>query len=375
MANEGERLINPWNQFIGAFVPNWLLCRPEIQAGAKLAYARLCQFAGRKGVAFPKMKTLARELAISEAQAQRYVAELRDHGLIQVELRQAAGLPSLYRFRDHPWMFADPASEEDPDITDDGTPTSHVRSPPPHVRGHPDLMDGVTREESQLKENQGRDSEKMGPASQGPLASEVLGDGGPSASTTADDRDARLRAAEAQSIAQTAAAHAAKVERRVVRGAHDLLERARTEPEPKKARGGKKTGKPAEVEPWRRDEIEVEDHYRQALKAKFPQLVIGEWTGKERGQLKTLLKQYPLDLVKKGISYAVENWESLSSRMGVSGSPTLGILMGFGNTIFTETQGFSFGDKSAEQKTGRMRGEFDEKSAERSPVIGWAKRK
>jgi len=96
-------LINPYKLFVGSFVPNWLMCRKEISLGAKLVYARLSQYAGRDGRAFPKQETLSEQLGLSQRQTKRYVSELVKHSLINSE-KQGLGKPSIYTFNHHEWM-------------------------------------------------------------------------------------------------------------------------------------------------------------------------------------------------------------------------------------------------------------------------------
>jgi hypothetical protein len=62
-----NRLINPYKLFVGSFIPNWLLKREEISQGAKLCYARLCQYAGEDGECYPSQKKLAEALGIPES--------------------------------------------------------------------------------------------------------------------------------------------------------------------------------------------------------------------------------------------------------------------------------------------------------------------
>ena len=77
------RRINPWRMFVGSMIPNWLQCRREINQGAKLAYERLAQHAGKDGECFPKQETLAAELGVSERTANEYVRTLVSFGLIK----------------------------------------------------------------------------------------------------------------------------------------------------------------------------------------------------------------------------------------------------------------------------------------------------
>ena len=84
-------------------IPNWLQCRREINQGAKLAYARLAQYAGRDGECYPRQQTLAAELGVSERTANEYIRTLVKFRLIEKE-RPGLGMSNRYYFLDHPWI-------------------------------------------------------------------------------------------------------------------------------------------------------------------------------------------------------------------------------------------------------------------------------
>ena len=98
-----NKFINPYKMFSSSMIPNWLLERKEISAGAKLCYARLAQYAGKNGECFPLQKTLAQELGVSPRTVRDYISELVVQGLI---VSQQTGLtkPNRYFFLKHPWM-------------------------------------------------------------------------------------------------------------------------------------------------------------------------------------------------------------------------------------------------------------------------------
>jgi hypothetical protein len=129
------KTINPYKMFIGAFVPNWLMERTEISPGAKLAYGRLCQYAGKNGRAFPCQDTFATALGISDRQLRRYLAELEEHSLVSV-LCRGLNRPNEYSFLDHQWISDDQSvdSVSDPAWTDmstqDRTDMSDIRESP-----------------------------------------------------------------------------------------------------------------------------------------------------------------------------------------------------------------------------------------------------
>lgn len=97
--------INPYKRFLAAHVPNWLLERTEISAGAKLCYARLMQHAGKDNECWPAERSLAVELGTNLRQIQRYVAELKKSELIETEDR-GIGHSQEYYFWEHEWMSA-----------------------------------------------------------------------------------------------------------------------------------------------------------------------------------------------------------------------------------------------------------------------------
>ena len=98
----GDRF-SPWNLFVGSFIPNWLLCRAEVSPGAKLTYARLAQYAGENGRAYPKLAELAASIGIPARNLDRYLAELKAHALIET-VRRGMGLANDYYFLAHAWI-------------------------------------------------------------------------------------------------------------------------------------------------------------------------------------------------------------------------------------------------------------------------------
>lgn len=74
---------NPFKLFTGIFVPEGLVKLNTLSPGAKVTYGRLCRYAGQNGNCFPSVGTLASETGVGERQAQRYLAELERHRLIE----------------------------------------------------------------------------------------------------------------------------------------------------------------------------------------------------------------------------------------------------------------------------------------------------
>jgi hypothetical protein len=95
---------NPYRRFTYAPVPNWLLERTDVSHGPKLMYGKLVQHAGKRGVANPRRKILAKELGISIQQTDRYIAELVDLKLIRVQ-QLGRNRANRYFFLEHPWII------------------------------------------------------------------------------------------------------------------------------------------------------------------------------------------------------------------------------------------------------------------------------
>jgi len=74
---------NPYRLFVGAQIPNALLRYTGIPASAKLVWARLAQYAGEKGVAWPSQETLAAEVGLSCRQLRNMLKVLEDSGFIK----------------------------------------------------------------------------------------------------------------------------------------------------------------------------------------------------------------------------------------------------------------------------------------------------
>ena len=66
----------PYKLFNGAVIPNCLMKNKELSQGAKLCFARLSQYAGKDGNAYPSQKTLAQELGVCERTVRNYLKEL-----------------------------------------------------------------------------------------------------------------------------------------------------------------------------------------------------------------------------------------------------------------------------------------------------------
>ena len=89
---------NPFKIFVGSFIPNALLRYPDLSPSAKLVWARLAQYAGQDGMAYPKMATIADQVGLSEVYVQKRLKELVDKGFLV--RHKAVGKQRLLHFPD-----------------------------------------------------------------------------------------------------------------------------------------------------------------------------------------------------------------------------------------------------------------------------------
>ena len=96
MKIENGQEYRPYKRFIGSIIPNSLMKYKGISDGAKICFARLCQYNGKNGSAFPSYETLANEMAVDRRTAQRRVDELVRNGLISIQYK--TGRTNTYKF-------------------------------------------------------------------------------------------------------------------------------------------------------------------------------------------------------------------------------------------------------------------------------------
>jgi hypothetical protein len=78
---------NPYKRFHGLWVPEALARRKEVTPGAKLIYGRLMRYAGKDGVAYPRVDTLGEEVGMGERQAQKHLRALEAARLLRIQKR------------------------------------------------------------------------------------------------------------------------------------------------------------------------------------------------------------------------------------------------------------------------------------------------
>lgn len=77
-------------------VPNFLLTNQKLSVGAKLTYAMLLKYAWHEQACFPGQEKLAEDMGTGERSVRRYLAELEEFGLLEVQQR-GLGKTNLYK--------------------------------------------------------------------------------------------------------------------------------------------------------------------------------------------------------------------------------------------------------------------------------------
>ena len=105
-----------------------------LSPGAKLTYGVLCRFAGKDGVCYPTLRTIAERLGVSERHAKRYLSELINQGYLERERGDRRG-PNRYYFLWRPEFAAFELEGTDLSLRE-GTNSSPKES---HIRENIDL--------------------------------------------------------------------------------------------------------------------------------------------------------------------------------------------------------------------------------------------
>jgi len=103
---ESGQVFNPYRLFVGSFIPNCLMRYQGISSSSKLIWARLAQYAGDGGIAYPRQVTLAAEVGISDRAVRMCLTELVEKGFLRVNKPGSGdrinGGSDRYEFLFHP---------------------------------------------------------------------------------------------------------------------------------------------------------------------------------------------------------------------------------------------------------------------------------
>jgi hypothetical protein len=348
----GDRF-NPWKMFHGAFIPNWLLCRKEVNASAKLVYARLCQFGGEDGEVYPSIEKIVDETGVSERGVRYALKELQDLNLIAVDLRRTQGSSSQYFFLVHEWMVAafrgDPPEEPpaksagDPRQKVPGTPGKKCRSPPAKTAG----LKFNPSEETPGKDSQGRsraalapDTHSETPDGAGGAPAEAAGETNhadeqkvgacATAEPGADDGSVvlgdgtvfRLDRARKSAVAAMQKTNGARDEKAA---RQQRLQQAKAERRKQEQESGIET-----VEREGSPVTRLEKTWFEQFALSFPGVPVArKWSLKQRGQVKQVLDLYDADRVDDAIVYLIRNWKAIRAKVWKNkgdATPGVGVL-------------------------------------------------
>ena len=78
-----RRYINPQDFFVGAFIPNNVLCRQDLSPVAKLCWARLAGYTGAIESHCKTLNELSAAIGLSIRDTIEGVKELKSNGLVQ----------------------------------------------------------------------------------------------------------------------------------------------------------------------------------------------------------------------------------------------------------------------------------------------------
>lgn len=165
---------NPFNLFDGAVIPAEVLRCPDITSSEKLVFARLLQFAGAKGHAWPSLEVLAAEVSLSVVQARRCVRELETKEFIRRVAR--SGRSNEFEFLWHPIYEQEHRRARSPVISPSQSsliaPTrsqmiDHPQSPKTgpgrsSMIARRESIQSINREENHSEENQAREAPQAG---------------------------------------------------------------------------------------------------------------------------------------------------------------------------------------------------------------------
>ena len=77
-------------------VPNFILTKPKLSVGAKLAYAMLLKYAWADDACFPGQTKLATDMGSGERSVRRYLEELEKAEFLEI-VQRGLGKTNLYR--------------------------------------------------------------------------------------------------------------------------------------------------------------------------------------------------------------------------------------------------------------------------------------
>jgi hypothetical protein len=316
--NVGDRF-NPYRMFVGSFIPNCILRCPDLSAGAKLTYARLCQYAGKDGEAFPTQETIGNEIGeVNERTVRRYLTELIEFGLLDV-IRPEGVEKLKHKSNRYIFLWHDIFSQNI-QMCLSGPDKSVLSGPDKNDRSGPDKS--VLLRES-YKENHMKEIETV--------------DGKPPSSL---NEEQTIQTENNINSDSEIVSHLSR-DSKYKRGKKSLAEvevSLNEKPPVQKNRGKKErvydNGSKSKTTP--RTSKAIVTHFKDMFKCYFKEdapIIIG----KDQKLIKLLLEAYGYDKTIQMINYLIEDWVKFSRAVRITTKiPTIGILWGFRDFIYGE---------------------------------------
>jgi hypothetical protein len=359
IAEKKRKRISHWNRHICSYVPEWLEVRADVSPGAKVCFARLVRYGGEAGKAWPEVGSLADAIGTGDRQVRRYLAELIEKGLIEIESRQSQGRSNFYYFLDHEWMYAkslksSEKSSEGYDGNDKGgmTETTYRGG---HIRPHSEEKSGKRiREEESLVEASGFDTHpdptsqaKLVPNLSGPNCSlppeaKEQGNAAPTGSAQVANMKAAAEAAGAHTdgVVRARGERQARATKAFQRGSQGAREAQGGEGRRKGGgRARSRKGPARSRESWAQLDA-LEPVWVGGLRAGWPDVDFAAWGPAERGQIDWLLERYSGEVVEQALRYVVGQWTAIKTRMfkGQGTFPSLRVLVKLHDVLVPEAQ-------------------------------------
>ena len=79
-------------------VPNFILKKADLSAGAKVTFAMFLQYAWHNDCCFPGQERLSKDIGVSRSRVSEYISELKRAGLVAIT-RRGQGKTNLYKLR------------------------------------------------------------------------------------------------------------------------------------------------------------------------------------------------------------------------------------------------------------------------------------
>ena len=340
----GKPVYNPWSDY-GAKTPGWLLRREDVSHGAKHAYARLVQYAGKNGVAYPYVQTLATEIGVKRRAAERYLKELREMGLIEIQSGRATGDRNRYFFVNHEWK-TEAAMEVNLDagLTQEGA-TDQTDPPDLEASNETEGVRQNGRRGSVISDGlnviHGKNSEKeiislgvaVAPPEKGPKPKqETLAPGlGSYSEKAAREPDAEHEFDPANGHASLEGIKAGLAEKKQKKAAAQLAKQRKSEQAQANLASDGRGLTPEE----RKSVKSIENLWAEEMGKAFTDLAIAPWDAKQRGQTRNLITKYDGLSIEAAVKYVVRRWDEFNKQafQGNGRLPSMGLILKLHETI------------------------------------------